>query len=134
MADVPGERDHGPFLRIHYRVLDDVGLACHVAGKKLFRPAWHSADFGQESTGKEAIIRSHLPKDDVFRQHVITTEKRKERNPIQLQHHLNKLAPEPLNTTRNILIVTVAVSQFTYYRYTEKSISRIRLESVGPKV
>lgn len=109
MADVPGERDHGPFLRIHYRVLDDVGLACHVAGKKLFRPAWHSADFGQESTGKEAIIRSHLPKDDVFRQHVITTEKRKERNPIQ---------PEPLNTTRNILIVTVAVSQFTYYRYT----------------
>lgn len=125
MADVPGERDHGPFLRIHYRVLDDVGLACHVAGKKLFRPAWHSADFGQESTGKEAIIRSHLPKDDVFRQHVITTEKRKERNPIQ---------PEPLNTTRNILIVTVAVSQFTYYRYTEKSISRIRLESVGPKV
>lgn len=109
MADVPGERDHGPFLRIHYRVLDDVGLACHVAGKKLFRPAWHSADFGQEATGKEAIIRSHLPKDDVFRQHVITTEKRKERNPIQ---------PEPLNTTRNILIVTVAVSQFTYYRYT----------------
>lgn len=78
MADVPGESDHGPFLGIHYRVLNDVSLACHVAGQKLFCPAWCSAGFGQESSGNEAIIRSHLPKDDVFCQHMITTEKRRE--------------------------------------------------------
>lgn len=76
MADVPGESHHGPFLGIHYRVLDDVGLACNVAGQKLFCPAWCSAGFGQESSGNEAIISSHLPKDDVFCQHMITREKR----------------------------------------------------------
>lgn len=75
MADVPRESHHGPSLGIHYRVLYDVGLACHVAGQKPFRPAWHSAGFGQESSGNEAIIRSHLPKDDVFCQHMITREK-----------------------------------------------------------
>lgn len=78
MADVPGESDHGPCLGIHYRVLNDVGLACHVAGQKLFCPTWHAAGFGQESTGNEAIFRSNLPKDDVFCQHMVTTEKRSE--------------------------------------------------------
>lgn len=78
MSDVPGKRDHGPFLGIHYRVLDDVGLACHVDGQKLFCPTRHSAGFGQEPSGNEAIIRSNLPKDDVFGQHMITTEKRTE--------------------------------------------------------
>lgn len=78
MADVPGESDQAPLLGIHHRVLDDVSLACHVAGQKLFCPAWCSAGFGQESSGNEAIIRSHLPKDDVFGQDMITTEKKRE--------------------------------------------------------
>lgn len=77
MTDVPGESNHGPFLGIHLRVLNDVGLACHVGGQILFCPSWHSAGFGQKSSGNETMIRGHLPKDDVFCQDMITAEKRR---------------------------------------------------------
>lgn len=66
VADVPGESGHGPALRIHYRVLNDVSLLCHVSRQKLLRPARSSACFGQETSGHQTVVWSDFPKYDVF--------------------------------------------------------------------
>lgn len=47
MAYVPRERGHGPFLRVHNGVFDDVRRAGHVLWKVALHPAWWSASFGQ---------------------------------------------------------------------------------------
>lgn len=39
VADVPRERGHGPFLRVHNGVLDDVCRAGHVLRKVALHPA-----------------------------------------------------------------------------------------------
>lgn len=82
VADVPRERHHGPLLRIHHGVLDDVRLTCLVGGQKLFSPSRHSTSFGQESAGNETIVHGHLPKDDVFSQDMVTVEKEREKESL----------------------------------------------------
>lgn len=66
MADVPCECGHGPFLRVHYRVLDDVCRAGHLLWKVPLHPARPSASFGQQTSGHEAVGRSNLSENDVL--------------------------------------------------------------------
>ena len=74
MADVPRECGHGPFLRVHNRVLDDVRLAGHVLWKVPLHPARGSASFGQQTSGNEAVGWSHLSENDVLCQNMVTVE------------------------------------------------------------
>lgn len=75
VADVPRERGHGPFLRVHDGVLDDVRLAGHLLGEVALHPARRSAGFGQQTSGNEAVGWSHLPENDVLGQDMVTVEK-----------------------------------------------------------
>lgn len=77
MADVPCESDHGSVFGIHYRIFNDVGLSRHVGRQELLSPARRSVGFGQKPSGDETVVRSHLPKDYVFSQDMITEEKGK---------------------------------------------------------
>lgn len=72
MADVPCEGGHGPFLRVHNRVLDDICRAGHLLWKVGLHPARCSARFGQETSGKEAVCWSNLSENDVFSQNMVT--------------------------------------------------------------
>ncbi len=75
MTDVPCECGHGPFLRIHNRVLDDVRWAGHVLWKVPLHPARRSAMFGQQTSGNEAVGWSNLSENDVLRQNMVTVGK-----------------------------------------------------------
>lgn len=72
MADVPCERGHGPFLRVHNGILNDVRRAGHVLWKVALHPAWRSASFGQQTSGNEAVGRRNLPENDVLGQNMVT--------------------------------------------------------------
>lgn len=72
MADVPCECGHGPFLRVHNRILDDVRGAGHVLRKIALHPTRRSASFGQQTSGNEAVGWGHLPENDVLCQNMVT--------------------------------------------------------------
>lgn len=78
MADVPGECGHGPFLRVHNGVLDDVRRAGHVLWKVPLHPARRSACFGQQTSGNEAVGWSDLSEDNVLRQDMVTVGEKEE--------------------------------------------------------
>lgn len=71
MSNVPGDCGHGPVLWVDNRVLDDVRQAGHLLGQELFSPAWGSVGFGQQASGDEAVVWSHLAKNDVLGQDMI---------------------------------------------------------------
>lgn len=72
VGDVPGQGGHGPRLRVHHGVLNDVGLAGHVLGEVALHPARRAARFGQQTSGNQTVAGSNLPEDDVLRQNMIT--------------------------------------------------------------
>lgn len=72
VADVPGERGHGPFLRVHNGVLDDVRWAGHLLWKVALHPSRCSASFGQQTSGNQAVGWCNFPEDDVLRQNMVT--------------------------------------------------------------
>lgn len=72
VADVPCECGHGPFLRVHNGILNDVCWAGHVLWKVALHPAWRSASFGQQTSGNEAVGRSNLSENDVLSQNMVT--------------------------------------------------------------
>lgn len=73
MADVPCERGHGLFLRVHDGVLDNVGRAGHLLWQVALHPAGRSASFGQQASGNEAVGRTNLPENDVLCQNMGAT-------------------------------------------------------------
>jgi len=72
VADVPGERGHGPLLGVHDGVLDDVGRAGHVLRQVALHPARPAARLGQQAPGLQAVGRCDLSEDDVLGQDMVT--------------------------------------------------------------
>lgn len=87
MADVPCECGHGPFLRVHNRVLNDVCRAGHVLWKVPLHPAGSSASFGQQTSGNEAVSWGNLSENDVLSQNMVTAGK-KEKQWIKTKQNL----------------------------------------------
>lgn len=96
MADVPRESGHGPFLRVHNGVLDDVRRAGHVLWKVALHPAGWSASFGQQTSGNEAVGWTDLPENDVLCQNMVAVARKEKwllnKNRfwlfhIQIKHH-----------------------------------------------
>lgn len=78
MSNVPGDCGHGPVFRVDNRVLDDVCQAGHLLWQELFSPTRGSVGFGQQSSRYEAVVWSHLTKNDVLRQNMIAKRATKE--------------------------------------------------------
>lgn len=78
MADVPRECGHGPFLRVHDGVLDDVRRAGHVLWKVALHPARGTASFGQKTPGNEAVGWGNLSENYIFSQDMVTVKEEEE--------------------------------------------------------
>lgn len=100
MADVPCECGHGPFLRVHNRVLNDVCRAGHVLWKVPLHPARRSARFGQETSRNEAVGWSNLSENDIFSQNMVTVGEKKRLWIKTIQN----LCVIPINTAVNITL------------------------------
>lgn len=101
MADVPCERGHGPFLRVHNRVLNDVRRAGHVLWKVALHPARPSARFGQQTSGFEAVVRSNLSENDVLSQNMVTVG---EKGKLWLKTIQKNLGVGLINTSVNYIL------------------------------
>lgn len=77
VSNIPGDCGHGPVLWVNNWVLDDVCQAGHLLGQELFSPTRGSVGFGQQASWDEAIVWSHLTKNDVLCQNMIAKEAKK---------------------------------------------------------